>query len=179
MSRTLYAALGGDEFVLIVPGIHDETFSFLIVKKIQEALKKPFVIHNHPLYLTASLGVSLFPKNGNDANELLKNASAAMCRAKAMGKNTFQYYAKEMDLQVRELLDLEQNLIRAYKQNEFVLHYQPIIDAAQGTIKGTEALLRWLHPQWGMVAPQKFISVAEDTGLNYPYWRMGPPRSSL
>ena len=160
--------IGGDEFVLIVPGMHDETFSFLTVKKIQEAIEKPFVIHNHQLHLTTSLGISLFPKNGNEADELLKNASAAMCRAKAMGKNTFQYYAAEMDLQVRELLDLEQNLIHAYKFGEFLLHYQPIIDVQQGIIKGTEALLRWLHPQLGMIAPQKFISVAEETGLIIP-----------
>lgn len=160
--------IAGDEFVLIVPGIYDQNFSFVVVKKIQEAIKKPFVIPNHQLYLTASIGISLFPKNGSEADELLKNASAAMCRAKSMGKNTFQYYTEEMDLQVRELLDLEQNLIRAYKQGEFVLYYQPILDVAQGTIKGTEALLRWLHPQWGMVAPQKFISVAEDTGLIIP-----------
>ena len=160
--------IGGDEFVLIVPGMHDETFSFLIIKKIQEALKKPFTINNHEIYIGASLGISFFPKNGIHADELLKNADSAMSKAKALGKNTFQYYAEEMNFQIRELLDLEQSLIQAFKQGELQIYYQPILEVQTGIIQGMEALLRWLHPRAGMVETQKFIPVAEETGLIVP-----------
>ncbi len=160
--------VGGDEFVLILPGMQDKNLSFFTVKRIQEAFRTPFMINNQQLSITPSLGISFFPKNGTTADELLKNADAAMYRAKAMGKNTFQYYTDDMNSQVRELLDMEQNLILAYKLGELLLYYQPILDVQTQTFRATEALLRWRHPQLGMIAPQKFISIAEETGLIIP-----------
>ena len=160
--------VGGDEFVFILPEVEDKNLSFFTIQRIQEALRKPFMINNHQLSLTPSLGISYFPKNGATADELLKNADAAMYRAKAMGKNTFQYYTADMNAHVRELLDMEQNLILAYKLGELLLYYQPILDVQTKRISGTEALLRWNHPQLGMIAPEKFISIAEETGLIIP-----------
>lgn len=160
--------VGGDEFVLILPEMKDKNLSFFTIQRIQETLRKPFIVNEHQLSLTPSLGISFYPKNGTTADELLKNADAAMYRAKAMGKNTFQYYTDDMNAQVRELLDMEQNLILAYKLGELLLYYQPILDVKTQKFNGTEALLRWRHPQLGMIAPQKFISIAEETGLIIP-----------
>lgn len=160
--------VGGDEFVLIVPGLSETNLLLSTIHKLQEVIKIPFIVNSHQLNMTCSIGISFFPKNGQDADELLKNADAAMYRAKAKGKNTFEFYAEEMNIQIRELLELEQDLHLAYKSGEFLLHYQPIVDVKSGEIRGTEALLRWNHPKLGMLLPQKFMAVAEETGLIVP-----------
>ncbi len=160
--------VGGDEFVMIIPGLKDEHRFAGAVQKIQNALKKPFVLNNHQLSITGSIGISIYPKNGQDANELLKNADGAMYRAKAAGKNTFQFYEEEMNAQIRERLDLEQSLYQAFTLGEFLLEYQPLINVKTKEIVGTEALLRWKHPSLGFVPPKKFIAIAEETGLILP-----------
>lgn len=160
--------VGGDEFIIMIGGLKEENHSLFTIKKLQETIKEPFVVNGHQLTLSCSMGISFFPKNGQDADDLLKNADAAMYRAKSLGKNNFQFYAEEMNVQMRERLDMEQNLYLAYKLGELLLYYQPIVDAKTQKIARTEALLRWQHPQLGLIPPQKFIGVAEETGLILP-----------
>jgi EAL domain-containing protein (putative c-di-GMP-specific phosphodiesterase class I) len=122
-------------------------------------------INDRDLNLTCSVGISIYPKDGHDVDTLLKNADAAMYRAKEQGRNTFQFFRPEMNWRVSERLELEQGLRRALERKELLLYYQPIADANNGKILGAEALLRWRHPDRGIVLPEQFIPIAEDTGL--------------
>jgi diguanylate cyclase (GGDEF)-like protein len=160
--------IGGDEFVLIIPDLKEANHATVTIQKIQAVLSETFVIKDNSLNITSSLGISFYPRNGNDAETLLKNADAAMYRAKALGKNTFQFYNEEMNAQMSERLLLEQNLYLAYKLGELLLFYQPIVDLQTGEITCSEALLRWQHPQIGLISPNKFIPIAEETGLILP-----------
>src|SRR5581483_1136750 len=128
----------------------------------------PFAIQGHELFITASIGISMYPTDGTNAATLLKNADAAMYRAKDLGKNNYQFYSADMSTAAFERLTLETSLRRALEREEFVLHYQPQIDLASGQIVGVEALLRWQHPDFGLLAPTQFISIAEETGAILP-----------
>lgn len=160
--------VGGDEFIFIMPGLEEEKAILPAVQKIQTSLSDPFVIDHQQISITMSLGISFFPKNGQNAEELLKNADAAMYRAKVMGKNTFQFYTTELDLEIHERLKMEQSLYSAFKLGQFFLQYQPIVDLKTRKVSGTEALLRWYHPDLGLITPSKFIPVAEEIGLIIP-----------
>jgi len=160
--------LGGDEFILILNDQPGPERIFHAMQRIIDNLAEPIVIDGHELFVTCSAGISIYPQDGNDVETLLKNADTAMYRAKDHGRNNFQFYTAEMNERVNERLAVENSLRRAIERNEFLLHYQPRIDLASGMIVGMEALLRWQHPEWGLVAPDRFIPLAEEIGLIVP-----------
>jgi len=160
--------LGGDEFILILNDQHNEEIIFRAMQRIITKLSEPVSIDGHELYVTCSAGISLHPQDGPDIETLLKNADAAMYRAKERGRNNFQFYTSEMNQLVNERLALESSLRRALERREFLLHYQPKVDLRTGAIVGAEALVRWQHPEWGLMYPDRFISLAEETGLIVP-----------
>ena len=162
------ARLGGDEFILI---LNDQTGQEVIYRAMQRIIGKvaePIEIDGQELLVTASAGISLYPQDGPDVETLLKNADAAMYRAKEKGRNNFQFYTAEMNRQVNERLKLESSLRRALERNEFELYYQPRIHVGDGALVGCEALLRWQHPEMGLTLPERFIGLAEETGLIVP-----------
>jgi diguanylate cyclase (GGDEF)-like protein len=159
------ARLGGDEFVLILNDQSNEEVIFRAMQRIAQQVSQPMEIDGKELYLTCSAGISLYPQDGPDVDTLLKNADAAMYRAKEHGRNNFQFYTSEMNDRVNERLQLENALRRALERKEFLLHYQQRVDLRTGALVGTEALVRWMHPEWGLVRPARFIALAEETGL--------------
>lgn len=162
------ARLGGDEFTAILPGIQRSQDVARVANKILDALARPFVLDGIELYITTSIGISMFPTDGVDSETLLKNADIAMYRAKANGRNNFQFYTPAMNEKALERMELEYSLRQAADREEFVLHYQPQVDVTTGRIVGMEALLRWKHPTLGMLMPSEFIPLAEETGLIVP-----------
>src|SRR5437868_13441205 len=157
--------VGGDEFVLILNDQSNEEVIYRAMQRISAKVGEPITIEGKELYVTASAGISLYPQDGRDVDTLLKNADAAMYRAKEHGRSNFQVYTSEMNERVNDRLALEHALRRALEKNEFMLHYQQKVDLRSGTIIGAEALVRWLHPDWGLVRPARFIPIAEETGL--------------
>jgi len=162
------ARFGGDEFVILLDDVGSDKDIGAVAQKVLDTLAPPFDIDGQSLYITASIGVSLYPNDGEDSTTLLKNADIAMYRAKELGKNTYQFYSADMSARAFERLTLESSLRHAIERNEFRLHYQPQIDSASGAILGVEALLRWQHPDFGLVAPAEFIPLLEETGLIVP-----------
>jgi len=162
------ARFGGDEFVILLDDVASEKDIGAVAQKVLEALAPPFIIDSQSLYVTASIGVSLFPNDGEDTGTLIKNADIAMYRAKDLGKNTYQFYSADMSARAFERLTLESSLRHAIERKEFHLYYQPQIDTESGIILGVEALLRWQHPDFGLVAPAEFIPLLEETGLIVP-----------
>ena len=159
------ARLGGDEFVLILNDQSNEEVIFRAMQRISATVCEPIQIEGKELYVTCSAGISLYPQDGPDVDTLLKNADAAMYRAKEHGRNNFQFYTSEMNERVNERLAMENALRRALERKEFLLHYQQRVDLKTGAIVGAEALVRWSHPDWGLVRPARFISLAEETGI--------------
>jgi diguanylate cyclase (GGDEF)-like protein len=159
------ARLGGDEFVLIMPDIRDEALVVEIVTRLLEAIAKPFQIAGRTLHITTSIGISIYPKDGKTADELLRNADLAMYIAKREGLNKFQFYEKRLNEESLIRLEKEIELRRAIDNEEFILHYQPQIDSSTGTLIAVEALVRWDHPTQGLISPIEFVPVAEDTEL--------------
>lgn len=162
------ARMGGDEFTLLLPGLEKEEDAVKVAGKILESIRKPFEIDEHELYISGSIGISFCPNDGEFSEDLLKNADVAMYRAKEKGKNNFQLYTLTMNIKARERLEMENNLRKALENKEFIVYYQPKIDTITKKIIGFEALVRWQHPEWGLVSPSKFIPLAEDTGLIVP-----------
>ncbi len=159
------ARWGGDEFTLLLYNINSPEEATLICQKIIQSLSSPFDFDGRELYTKASLGIALAPYDGEDAETLLKNADAAMYKAKQKGRNNYQFYTRAIGSKVSEELNLENQLYKALKKSEFVLHYQPKINLKTGKIVGMEALIRWQHPERGLIAPDRFIPLAEETGL--------------
>jgi len=166
--RDTVARFGGDEFVVLMRdcGIPNDVTS--TAQRLLAALAAPFLLENQEYHLTASIGISTFPGDGQDAQTVLKNADSAMYRAKEQGKNNYQFYSSQMNVRSFERLVLERFLRHALDQDEFQLHYQPKIDLTTGRVTGMEALIRWMHPGMGMIEPAKFIPLAEETGLIVP-----------
>jgi len=162
------ARLGGDEFTLVLSDMEHARNAMNVAENIIEAFSQPFDINNLSLFVTASIGITLYPLDDNDVDGLLKNADSAMYHAKDAGRNNFQFYSAEMTAKAEERLELENDLRRALARNEFELYYQPQIDTICGSIVGMEALIRWHRPQHGLTTPDKFIGIAEESGLIVP-----------
>jgi len=160
--------LGDDEFAIILEEIAQLQDAARVAKRILTVSSLPIHVANHELYVTSSIGISIFPTDGNSPEILLKNAEAAMHRSKELGINNYQHYKPAMNARSFEQLTLEHNLRKALKNNEFLVYYQPLIDLLPGTIIGAEALVRWRHPELGMILPAQFIPLAEETGLILP-----------
>ncbi len=156
---------GGDEFVILAPAIEDAESVAYLASKLIEILSRPYRIDNHDLTVTPSIGITLYPQDGGDVETLLKNADAAMYSAKNSGRNNFRFFTQDMNMRALEFLLMENNLRTALERREFILHYQPQVDAESGVLIGVEALVRWKHPEFGMVSPDKFIPIAEESGL--------------
>ncbi|WP_114649326.1 EAL domain-containing protein [Pseudothauera hydrothermalis] len=165
------ARLGGDEFLIVLESLDGPAAAEQVARKVLEALQTPFHLGDHELFIGASIGIALYPNDGQDVSMLVQNADTAMYRAKDCGRNTFQFYTAELAQASRERFELEAGLRRAIERNEFFLEYQPQVDCANGRIIGVEALLRWAHPHLGRIAPDKFIALAEETGLIVPIGR--------
>src|ERR1043165_9371475 len=157
--------VGGDEFVLILNDQSNEEIIYRAMQRIAAKVSEPITIDGKELYVTSSAAISLYPQDVRDVDTLLKNADAAMYRAKEHGRANFQFYTSEMNERVNDRLALEHALRRALERKEFMLHYQQKVDLRSGLVIGAEALVRWSHPEWGLVRPARFIPIAEETGL--------------
>jgi diguanylate cyclase (GGDEF)-like protein/PAS domain S-box-containing protein len=162
------ARYGGDEFLLLFPGIRQAPEAALIARKLNDALSEAYVLHDQEIVVTSSIGISLYPENGDDAETLIKFADVAMYQSKSEVSGSYRFYTHTMNAEAHQRLLIENHLRKALERNEFVLHYQPQVELASGRIVGNEALLRWRHPRFGLLAPREFIPVAEDTGLIIP-----------
>jgi diguanylate cyclase (GGDEF)-like protein len=159
------ARQGGDEFVVLMDELSDRQPITRVSQRILDAMVEPFLIEGQEIHVTASIGITVYP---DDGRTLLRNADIALYRAKGKGGNNYQFYSAQIDNYSRERLTLESGLRRALERDELRLHYQPKVDLAAGHICGMEALLRWQHPQMGLVAPDRFIAIAEESGLIRP-----------
>ena len=159
---------GGDEFVLLITDLKDYEEAYPIVNRCLDILHTPFELEHHCIMATASIGVSLYPKDARIPQNLLKNADSAMYHAKNEGRNNIQLYKQHMTLKAVEKLELEYDIHNAIQSQQFELYYQPIVDLNSGCIRGAEALIRWNHPVKGFMSPDKFIIIAEETGSIIP-----------
>ena len=159
------ARLGGDEFTVLLTNLRDVQDAGKVARRILEALARPFVINGHEIFVTVSIGIAIFPTDGDSVDLLLKSSDTAMYHAKEQGRNNFQYYSHAMNAAASERLMLEAEVRQATEREEFVLYYQPQIDLRSGRIVGAEVLIRWLHPQRGLLAPNEFLQAASDTGI--------------
>lgn len=159
---------GGDEFTILLPDVNYVQDAAKVALKIINVLSKVFIIEGHEIFITTSIGISVFPSDGDDAETLVKSADIAMYAAKEQGRNNYQFFTAAMNAVVFERMTLENSLRKAIEREEFLLHYQPKVDIKTGRIIGMEALLRWQHPELGLVYPSHFITVAEETGIIVP-----------
>jgi diguanylate cyclase (GGDEF)-like protein len=155
----------GDEFALLLTQVSEAGALADVAVSIAEAFKPPFQLGRQEVYVTVSIGIGIFPLNGEDHSTILRNAGAALYRAKKLGGNKCQFYAAEMNEQALKRLALETSLRRAIENEEFITYYQPVVNLATGEVVGAEALVRWRHPEFGVLPPAKFIGLAEDTGM--------------
>ncbi|HUY82011.1 MAG TPA: EAL domain-containing protein [Acidobacteriaceae bacterium] len=168
VARLDVGRLNGDEFLIVLTGIKDISEAAVAAKRFMDTMTVEFAIQGHSLVITFSLGISIFPEHGVDGETLIKNADAAMNCAKDRGRNNFQFFTEDMNAQIVERLALESSLRLALDRKEFFLVYQPQMDIVTGKITGVEALLRWQHPELGLVPPDKFIPIAEKSNLIQP-----------
>jgi EAL domain-containing protein (putative c-di-GMP-specific phosphodiesterase class I) len=157
--------LAGDEFTVILASINSPEEATLVAKKILHALSFPVCLESRNIFISTSIGITTFPVDGKNINQLIKNADTAMYHAKELGRNNYQFFSAFMNQKVLDELEMETNLRNALKNGEFLLHYQPKIDLASNKIIGVEVLIRWKHPELGFISPAKFIPHAEKTDL--------------
>jgi diguanylate cyclase (GGDEF)-like protein/PAS domain S-box-containing protein len=162
------ARWGGDEFIILLPNLHCVEDGIKVAERLLDILNPTFYLKEHSLHVRCSLGIAFYPNDGEDALALLRNADSALYRAKEKGRNNYQLYRPEMNSKASELLMLENQLHQALERQQLLLHYQPLITADTGKIYRFEALVRWQHPQLGLVPPQSFITIAEENGLIIP-----------
>lgn len=162
------ARLGGDEFTILIPDLDRVENALNVAHRVKDAMRRPFLIDGHEIFVTASIGISLFPEDGDDCDSLLKYADTAMYHAKNCGKNNAKLYSSSLTMQIMSHVKLEVGLRKALKNEELYLLYQPQIDVRSGDIVGVEALVRWRHPERGIISPTEFIPLAEETGLIVP-----------
>jgi len=160
--------LSGDEFAVLLSEVAAAQDASVVAEKILAALSDPYLIGEADLHVSASIGIVTFPEDGTSVESLLKNADAAMCKAKDSGRNSYQFFQTEMSVRALERHNLESDLKHALERREFVLHYQPKVNLRTGALSGVEALLRWRHPIQGLIRPARFISIAEESGLIVP-----------
>lgn len=160
----MIARLGGDEFTIILNDIHEAEHVAMVARRIIQEVPRAHIIEGHEITVTTSIGISMYPSDGKDADILLKHADTAMYQAKNIGRNNYQFYRESLNTQTVERFSLERDISKGLDRNEFVLYYQPKIDVKTRQIVGAEALIRWFHPERGMVPPWKFISIAEESG---------------
>jgi len=163
--RDTVGRLGGDEFALILPALENAEAGGAVAEKLLHALARPYELDRHEVFVTASIGITLYPSDAVDADTLLRYADTAMYRAKQEGRNAYRYYTPEMNARAAEKLELENSLRHALERGEFLLHYQPKLDLKRGEVCGVEALLRWQRPGRELVSPAEFIPLLEETGL--------------
>jgi diguanylate cyclase len=168
LSNPTVARVGGDEFIILLPEVGQCEDTITVARRIMDAMSHPFFLECHEVFVTASVGIAVYPIDGKDVDALLKNVDTAMYHAKSQGKNNFQFYEQRMNAAALKKLTLENQLHKALERQEFLLYYQPQIDIRTGEIVGTEALVRWQHPDLGMILPDEFIPLAEETGLIIP-----------
>lgn len=164
----IIARFGGDEFIAVLSKATDSTQIASLTQRIIEALKIPFELASQKLYITSSIGIALYPLDGSDVVTLLKHADTAMYRVKELGRNSFQFYEPEMNKRVTEFKQKGTALCEALERSEFFLEYQPRVDIISQRLYGVEALIRWRHPEWGVIYPNEFIPIAEDIGVILP-----------
>jgi diguanylate cyclase (GGDEF)-like protein/PAS domain S-box-containing protein len=162
------ARLGGDEFLILLTNVKDVPDAAVAAERLMDAMTAEFVVQGHSLTVSCSIGISIFPEHGMDCETLIKNADAAMYNTKECGRNNFRFFTEDMNTQVVERLTLENSLRLALEREELFLVYQPQMDMSTGRVTGLEALLRWQHPELGLVPPDKFIRIAENSGLIVP-----------
>jgi diguanylate cyclase (GGDEF)-like protein/PAS domain S-box-containing protein len=160
--------LGGDEFIVLLSSLHTEQEVLPIAEKILNSFKSPFILDGRELILTSSIGISIYPNDGKNPAELLRNADTAMYQSKEQGRNTFNFFTHEMNRGISRRLQVEEQLHGALERNEFQLYYQPIMDVAKHEIIGAESLLRWNNPVLGDVSPDEFVPITEQTGQIVP-----------
>jgi EAL domain-containing protein (putative c-di-GMP-specific phosphodiesterase class I) len=168
----LISRFGGDEFAALVRDIDDPEAARTAATLVLDAVAQPYHLNGEDYHLSASIGISTYPSDSADATALLRNAELAMYRAKDQGKNNFQFHSPQMNARSAEHVALERSLRQALERNEFIAHYQPQVEISSGRVIGAEALLRWNRPGAGMMAPDKFIPLAEETGLIVPIGRI-------
>ena len=162
------ARIGGDEFVIVINNYESHLELIRVMQRLLDHIKEPFVIENHPIYVSASVGVVIYPKDGTDMQILLKHADIAMYEAKRKGRDQYHFFTDSLNQKVQKDIKLEKDLRSGIKNHEFKLYYQPKVDLVSGLIVGAEALIRWFHPQEGMVSPNDFITLCEHTGFIIP-----------
>jgi diguanylate cyclase (GGDEF)-like protein len=162
------ARLGGDEFTIIMAGLQDAQDAAKLARRILSSFAHPVRVGSHEIFINASIGIAIYPYDGEDIDTLLMHADTAMYKAKEQGGSSYQTYSKSMTTMALQRLTLENDLRRALDRNEFEVHYQPIVDAYTSTVVGAEALFRWRHPELGLLLPSEFIPIAEENGLIVP-----------
>jgi len=160
--------MGGDEFTILTDSLNSIDDASQIARRITENIAKPFALDTHEIIVTTSIGIAIYPKDDREMDKLVKDADAAMYKAKELGRNQYQFYTDDLNSRSLERLAIETGLRKALENEEFELHYQPKATTDGNAIVGMEALLRWNHPEWGLLAPDRFLGYLEDTGLIIP-----------